>query len=216
MLNAKSRRLFPARPVSMAVVAAVLALGGRSANAADEYNYEITPFYGVMGGGSFEDATDGTKRDLKDGGAWGLAFNFAEQEHRQYEIFYAKQSTSIKGTTPFDLDIQYLQVGGTVMWADREHVIPYIVATVGAARLSPDAAGLDSTTRVAFTFGGGLRIPIVKHVGLRLEARGYASLLNGSGDVFCDSSPPTATCTIRAHSSTLIQYSATAGVIVGF
>lgn len=217
MLNVKRRRLFLARPVGLVIAAAALVLGGRPASAAEkEYTYEITPFYGVMGGGSFDDTTDGTKRNLKDAGAWGIVFNFDAQDHRQYEIFYGKQSTSIKGATPIDLDIQFLQIGGTVMWPDNEHVIPYFLATAGAAKLTPDGTGLDSTTRLAFTFGGGLKIPIVKHVGLRLEARGYATVLNSSGDIFCNSNSGTGTCAIRAHSSTLVQYSTTAGVVVGF
>jgi opacity protein-like surface antigen len=217
---ARERNQVLAWPITVVIGAAAFAFGGQSASAAEEgrpeYRYEITPYYGVMGGGGFEDTADGSKRNLKDDSMWGLVFNFDAGGDRQYEIFYGKQSTAIKGAAPIDLDVQFLQIGGTVMWPDNKYVIPYIVGTVGGARLSPDGEGLDSTMRVAFTFGGGLKIPIVNHVSARLEARGYATLMNSSGEVFCRSNEGTGTCAIRAHGSTLLQYSVTAGVAIGF
>ena len=49
------------------------------------------------------------------------------------------------GVKPFDMDVEYLQVGGTVSYPDAEHVIPYFGMTVGAARFSP--TGRVSTTK---------------------------------------------------------------------
>ena len=79
----------------------------------------------------------------------------------------------VDGVEPFDMDVEYLQFGGTVSYPDTEvtHVIPYFGMTVGAARFSPDGAGLDDETKFAFTIGGGVRIPINDRFGVRLDLR---------------------------------------------
>ena len=132
-------------------------------------------------------------------------------------MFYVRQSTKVKGFEPFDMDVEYLQFGGTVSYPDAEytHVIPYIGMTVGAARFSPDGAGLDDETKFAFTLGGGLRVPITQRFGVRLDLRAFGTVLSSEGDIFCVSSAG-ATCRIKAKGDFLLQYSANLGFIVGF
>jgi hypothetical protein len=115
-----------------------------------------------------------------------------------------------------DLDVQYLQIGGTVSNPDAERVIPYFGLTVGAARFSPDAAGLSDETKLAFSIAGGLKVPITERIGLRFDARAFVSLLDTDGNIFCVSDNGVGACRIRTKSDTLLQYSAALGVTVGF
>ena len=197
---------------------AVAALGGTSAYAADEsyHPYEITPFVGYMVGGEFEDPLDSSERDIDEDTNFGIIFNIAADEWRHYEFLYTKQSTSVDGVTPFDIDIDYLQVGGTVSSPDAERVIPYFGMTVGAARFTPDGPGLDDETKLAFSVAGGVKVPITDRIGVRFDARAYITLFDTESDIFCVSSSGAATCRIRAKSDTLLQYSASLGVFVGF
>lgn len=180
-------------------------------------NFEFTPFVGYMAGGEFEDPTDSSSRDLDAGSDFGIFVNAATDWWRHYEMFYVRQSTKVKGFEPFDMDVEYLQFGGTVSYPDAEytHVIPYIGMTVGAARFSPDGAGLDDETKFAFTLGGGLRVPITQRFGVRLDLRAFGTVLSSEGDIFCVSSAG-ATCRIKAKGDFLLQYSANLGFIVGF
>lgn len=203
------------------VIAGVAAscLGIGSAAAADEssgYNrYEITPFVGYMAGGEFEDPTDGSERDLDADTNFGVIMNIAADPWRHYELLYSNQSTQLDGVTTLDMDVQYLQIGGTVSHPDATHAIPYFGITVGAAQFSPDETGLDDETELAFTVGGGMRIPVTDNIGIRFDARAFITLLDGDSEIFCVSSEG-ATCAIRTKSDTFLQYAASLGVTIGF
>lgn len=207
----------------MAVAALVgsLAFAASSARAAEENltsTFQITPFFGQMAGGGFESPTDGADRDVEADSSYGIFLNLvADVPERQYELLYAKQGTQIEGTAPLDLDIEYLQIGGLVSYPQDRHVIPYFGVTVGAARFSPDAAGLDEETKVAFSVGGGVKFPITKHLGIRLDLRGYVTLLEDDSEIFCVVDPANAAaCAIKPKSDTFVQYTGSLGFTFGF
>jgi opacity protein-like surface antigen len=203
-----------------AATAALLCLAAAPARAEEpqEYNnWEFTPFVGYMAGGEFEDPIDDSDRDLGAGTSYGLIIDAAAEWWRHYEMLYLRQSTDVDGVDKFDMDVEYLQFGGTVAYPDTEatHVIPYIAMTVGAARFSPDQAGLDDETKFAFTIGGGLRVPLTERFSLRLDLRAYATLLDSDSEIFCVSSGG-ATCRIKVKSDLFLQYAANLGFTVGF
>ncbi|HEX7114678.1 MAG TPA: outer membrane beta-barrel protein [Steroidobacter sp.] len=197
---------------------ALLALARPAAAAEEERRtnaFEITPFFGYMAGGSFEDPVDSSDRDLDADTSFGVIMNAAVESWRHYELLYTRQSTELDGAEPFDMDVDYLQIGGIVSHPAAERVIPYFGLTVGAARFSPDEPGLDEETKFAFSAAGGLRVPITDHFGVRLDVRAFVTLLDTDGNLFCVSSEGL-TCRVRAKSDTLLQYSATLGVTVAF
>lgn len=207
-------------PRTAAVACAVLAFGATSAQAADEaarYNtFELTPYAGYMFGGEFEDPTDESERDLEADAAFGVIFDIAADEWRHYEFLYSNQSSEVDGAAPFDMDVQYLQIGGIVSHPDARYAIPYFGITLGGAQFSPDAPGLDTETKLSFSVGGGMRIPITDHIGVRFDARAFITMLDtDDGEIFCVSAGG-ATCSIRAKSDTFMQYAASLGVTVGF
>jgi opacity protein-like surface antigen len=179
--------------------------------------FEITPFIGYMGGGKFEDPADNSDRDLKEDTVFGLfADMMADGPERHYELLYANQSSTVKGATKLDMDVQYLHIGGTVSYPDTAYVVPFFGATVGATRFSPDVTGLDNATKLSFSLGGGIKIPITDHVGLRFDARAFITLLDNNSKIFCVSAPPDAACRISARSDTFVQYAAGLGIIAAF
>lgn len=202
--------------LALALLAPAAQAGQGGASRASDYNaFEITPFAGYMAGGEFEDAIDGSGRDLDADLSWGIMLDAAADAWRNYELLYAQQSTQVGGVEKFDLKVRYLQIGGTVAWPDAQRVIPYFGLTVGAAQLSPDRAGMDDETNFAFSVAGGLRVPLTERLGLRFDARAFVTLLDSDGEIFCVSSEG-ATCRIRAKSDTFIQYAAFLGVVMGF
>ena len=215
------KTIFLGRIFSGSAAAAALFCLSLSVQAADEpkqyNNFEFTPFVGYMAGGEFEDPTDSSDRDLDAGTDFGIIVDAAAEWWRHYEMLYVRQSTKVDGFDPFDMDVEYLQFGGTVSYPDAEytHVIPYFGMTVGAARFSPDASGLDDETKFAATLGGGLRIPINKNFGVRLDLRVFGTVLDSESDIFCVSSGGL-TCRIKAKGDFFVQYAANLGVTYGF
>jgi hypothetical protein len=202
--------------VAAAALLLCLASPARAADPPRQTNFwEFTPFAGFTAGGEFEDPANGSDRDLDEDSNFGLIVNAAVDDWRHYELLYSTQSTSVEGAVPIDMDVQYLQVGGIVSYPDATRVIPYFGLTVGAARFSPDAPGLDDETKLAASIAGGFRVPITDHIGVRLDLRAFVTVLDSEGDLFCVSNAGL-TCNISAKSDTFLQYSAALGVTVGF
>ncbi|HEY8537923.1 MAG TPA: outer membrane beta-barrel protein [Steroidobacteraceae bacterium] len=179
--------------------------------------FEITPFLGFMAGGGFEDPATGADRDVEDDTSFGIFLNLiADVPERQYELLYAKQSSVVEGAAPMDLDVQYLQIGGTIAYPQSRYVAPYFGATIGAARFTPDLAGLDDETKLSFSVGGGIRFPITDHFGIRLDLRAFITVLEDDTKIFCVSDPPSAECSIRPKGDTFVQYTGSLGVSFGF
>lgn len=221
---ASSHRRIAHQRVAQQRIAMFLAgcLAGVSASAADEprpvNNFEITPFAGYVSGGKFENPADKSERNLEDDTAFGLFIDIvADVPQRHYELLYANQSSTVEGGVPIDMDVQYLHIGGTVSYTDSSaRVIPYFGATVGAARLSPDTSGLSDATKLSFSVGGGLKVPLTDHLGLRFDARAFFSLLDGDTTLFCTSGSEGGACAISARSDTFIQYAAGLGIVAAF
>lgn len=217
----KRMKFLNSRVTTVLALAAAGCVVALSACAADsprrQNNYEITPFGGYMFGGKFGDPVNGGDRDVKEDTTFGLFADIvADVPERQYEFLFANQSTEVKGSVPIDLDIQYLQIGGIVAYMDNPRISPFFGATVGATRFSPKGSSLDDETKVSFTLGGGFKVPITDHVGLRFDARAFITLLDTDGNIFCVSDAAGGACAISARSDTFIQYSAGLGITAAF
>ena len=219
-MNNRNVRGQPSAGCIARVIGSVLLAAATPALAAEShavrYNeFEITPFVGYMFGGEFEDPVDGADRDLDSATNFGVIFNYAVESWRQYELLYSRQSTELEGATPVDMDVQYLQIGGTVSYEEATRVIPYFGMTVGATLFSPDGPGLNDETKLSFSVGGGMRVPITERVGVRFDARAFITLFDTDSEIFCVSSGG-AVCRVKAKSDAFLQYAAMLGVVIGF
>ena len=183
--------------------------------------FELTPFVAYRGGGQFEQKDGLVEFDVQESNAWGLILNGRVEANTQWEVLYASQSTSIEitGAAPdeadFDIDIDYLHVGGTYLF-DGDRVRPFIAATIGASRFGPQPSGFGSETFVSGSFGGGWKISLAKNLALRLEARGYATLVDDDSSLFCASSNAGAACLIVIEGSFFTQWETRAGLTFRF
>lgn len=177
--------------------------------------FEVTPFIGQMVGGEFEDTLDGAGQDLDAHTNWGIILNALADPGRHYELLYTRQDTQLEGAAGMDVDVEYLQIGGTVSHPEAERVIPYFGLTIGAARFSPGGQGMDDETKFAFSVATGVRVPVTERVAVRLDLRAFATVLGGDDEIFCVSSAG-ASCRVRTKSDVLTQYAASLGVAIGF
>jgi hypothetical protein len=181
-----------------------------------ERGLEITPFLGYSVGGSFDDNTTGANLDVREGGSFGIVFDLSDSPDTQYELFYGFQRTKVTGggtfggETLFDLDLHYLHVGGTYMFTG-EKVRPYIAGGLGATHFVPHGSGMNPKTYFSLSLGGGAKIPISDHVGLRFEGRGLLTVLPDATEIFCVSSGGAA-CRVSVKGDVLGQVLLTAGI----
>jgi hypothetical protein len=172
-----------------AVVAAAQVPDGRSA---------VTLYGAWRGGGSFVDAASNQTLRLDGSGAWAVSFERDLDGGRQLQFYVSHQSTHLgldpsaaagtpPGTNPAALPMKltYFQVGGTTYVDGPVGRGPYVVGGLGATLFQPGTNGYSDEVRPSMNLGIGYRAPLGRHLALRFEARGYATLVNSSGGLFC-------------------------------
>lgn len=181
-------------------------------------HYSITPFAGYRFGGRLTLGDTNTRLDVLNHLSYGVALDLAADSESQYELFYSRQSTSLStpSPTPSNTVIEYLHVGGTVDIGESPRLQPYFVGTLGATRFSPASPVGNDRIYFSGSLGGGLRVPLNRHLALRLEARGFATFFSSHTAVFCRSDQAGGVCLIHSSGSTFFQGDALAGLTYTF
>jgi hypothetical protein len=158
---------------------------------------EFTPFFGYRTGGTFQADAINPYGDVEidDSSAYGLMVNIPLTPWSQIELMADFQNSNFKGNGDIfipdenlgDVDVAYYHVGYVFQGADPK-IQPFGVISLGATNINPELAGLDSETAFSTSFGGGVKIFLSKNVGLRLEGRGFYTLLDSNSDSYghCD------------------------------
>lgn len=179
--------------------------------------FEITPFVGYRMGGDFDIQSSSQDANLDDHGSYAMAFDLRRDEVSQYELLYSRQESRLEPDSPLaplDVNVEYLHLGGTLGVNEELALRPYIVGTLGLTRFTLQS-GTDDT-RFSFSLGGGVRVPVTPRFALRLEARGFVTLIDTDSSVFCASGSFGGVCAIRARGSTFTQFELMAGAAFAF
>lgn len=206
------------RPLVVAVTCLCLAVPAFANDR--QTRFEITPFAAYRVGGSFNDADSEAELELAESNAWGLIVNGDVKSNTEWEVLYARQSTKVDAsgiTLPqpaFDIDVDYLHFGGTYLF-DGERVRPFIAMTIGATRFDPDLSGSGARTFFSMSLGAGWKFRLAEHIGLRLEGRGYGTLIDNNSRLFCVSDGGGA-CLITVEGRIITQWEARAGLSIRF
>ena len=185
------------------------------------FDYELTPYGAYRVGGDFDEFNGTLSIDLDDGESFGFIFNARHSPITQWEILYSRQETSADlaglalGAPSADLTVHYLQAGGTYLW-DGGAVRPFLAATLGGTHVDVSTPGFDSDTFYSFSLGLGLQIRPTSRLGLRLEARGFGTLIDSDTDLFCMFGPTNNICAFRVNGSIMWQTEAIAGIVFRF
>ena len=187
-----------------------------------EFRFQLTPFAGYRFGGTFEDQDTETDYDLENSPSYGLILNFPSRGNTEWEIYYSKQSTEVDvaGFVPsedaLDMDVEYLQVGGTYLFEQSTNTLPYFVATAGISRMEPSGANTKSDTFFSASVGGGWKYFPASRVGLRLDGRFIGTFVDSNSRIFCQSGPAGGECAVSTSGKLLFQFELQAGVVFRF
>lgn len=155
--------------------------------AAAQTKFELTPFWGYRFGASFEDS-DFNRFDLDDDRSWGLILGYDLGRHFQLELLYSRQETVLSeehrhhNLPLFDLDVDYYHAGVSYVFGAGQ-ARPFVALSMGVTEFDPQDPFYSNDTRFSVGVGGGVKLMFGKHLGLRLEARGFAT---DTADDRCD------------------------------
>jgi len=206
------RRILAAVLVLQVVLLPVTAAAA-SEESAEQFKprVEITPYIGYRMGGDFDvaDSEPDTSNsvDLDDSGDWGVDLGIYRDRTSFYEILYSRQSAGLDSSDPslkgVDVTIQYLQIGGTLLFDDHERYVPYLSLTVGGTKFDA-GSGYGSETKFSGSLGGGVRFPFGEHFAATLGLRGYLTVVNSDTEFLCSGSG-SVNCLFRTSGSTFFQ-----------
>ena len=195
-----------------------LVAGLALAAAAASAQTAVTLYGGARGGGDFEDAVgNGNTFRLKSGAAASASIDWQLDDGRVGQVFYSFQRSALPGKAfgqPADVsvNVSYLHLGGRAYFeGDARTGGGYVVGGLGATFLSPALAGLSDEVRASANVGIGWEWPLARNIALRTELRGYWTLINSSGQLFCSGG-----CVISIRGDSLVQGEAMVGVSIGF
>ncbi|MBV8806536.1 MAG: hypothetical protein JO042_15875 [Sinobacteraceae bacterium] len=186
---------------------------------------EVGAFGGLMAGGHFrlQDAAAsagansvGGTISLVDQTALALTLDLGpDDSSQQYELFYSREDTGLRsssGVRLADVTVEYLHLGGTVLFPEGTGIKPYIAGGLGVTRFTPSEGG-SADARFSMSLGLGLRWPLTRRFSFRLEARGFASVVESDTASLCASGQNGLSCGIHRSGHTFVQGEFLAGVV---
>lgn len=177
--------------------------------------YEITPYVGWRTSDSLEEETTGATIDLKESRSFGLIVSMQQKPDTSYDFLFSRQTTVLESANSLvnntSLRFDYYHVGGTVVY-DHDQLHPFVTGGLGATHISPATAAFSSETKFSLSIGGGLKFPMTRNVGLRLEVRGYGTVIDSGGSILCANGA----CFAKFRGSLFMQLEANAGLSIAF
>ena len=196
--------------IHLIIVIAFLSFGLASAN-----EFQLSMSQGYRGSDRLTDAITGDTLRLDESRSINLILSIPRDVLSDYDLFLSRQTTKLRNlTAPLDslsLRLDHVHLGGTVDYP-LNYLSFFTTGGIGFTRITPDNTDFDSETRLSFSFGGGLKIPLHKQVGLRLEARFLGIVTDNNGSILCSSDG----CIAQFNASFFTQYEASAGLYILF
>jgi hypothetical protein len=173
----------------------------------------VTLYGAYRGGGSFADATSGQTLGLDGSTAWAIGYDRDLDGSRQLQFYVSYQNThlaldraAVGGPTagaapaPLPIKVIYFHVGGINYFDGPVGRGPYVVGGLGATLFAPGASSTRDEVRPSLNLGIGYQATLGERLALRLETRGYVTVVNSSGGLFCSGG-----CVLKIKGDTVTQ-----------
>lgn len=203
-------RLLPGPRSYLLAGALLLAAAGAGAQ-----TVQIAPFAGYQFGGSVLSPVLERTYSFRSGLAWGGTLDIGTGGGWRVELLYSRQETALRDATgtALDIDVNVERYLLGIQEETGEGSVRYFgTLLVGATRFVPAMVGAESDARFTAGIGLGVKSFFSKHVGLRLEVRGFYTVVEKGGGVFCTGGD----CPFLYSGSSIWQGDASGGLIFAF
>ncbi|HEX5092580.1 MAG TPA: outer membrane beta-barrel protein [Burkholderiales bacterium] len=195
---------------------ALLAGTALPAAAQDKLGNDVTIYAGYRFGGDLTDVATQDKWEASEAGSFALALGLGVDAWRQYQLFFSRYRGALQPggfltpVTQIGLSITYLHFGGTYFFEPTGSG-PYVAGGLGLTNFDPSEPGFGSETRFSMSIAAGYQLPLSPRFALRLEGRGYATLVNSGSSFLCSGG-----CVVQIQGDTFAQGEVLAGLAVRF
>jgi hypothetical protein len=176
---------------------------------------QIAPFVGYQGGGSVVNQEQDQKYSFESGLNYGGTIDIALSPSWRVELLYSRQETTLESTggagPSFDVSVERYMIG-LEEEKGKGSVKFHGVLLLGATRFVPGFEDAESELKFTGGIALGVKSFLSKNLGIRLEARGFYTVVESGGDVFCTAGR----CLFNFEGSGLWQGDVNAGLILAF
>jgi hypothetical protein len=186
--------------------------------------FEIIPFGGYRWGGdvSAQDLDlDQTDVDLDSSGCYGLDLELALGPGLRLQLLADRQSSEFvdedlsgRLVSLGGVDVTYYHLGLLYQW-NPGRVKPYVGGSLGVGMIEPDDSQLADRDEFSAGVGGGFKVYLVDHLGIRVDLRGFWTNLDRASDDWddCDFDDD---CWDTVWDEYLFQTELTVGLVLSF
>lgn len=179
------------RPAFLIAISATWLLPLATPAAAAEGRFELTPSIGYQFAGEIDLGDREPTFDLDEDSTFGISLGVPLSGGLLLEFRAMRFETQLQDDTGLfdpvvggdDLELTYAHVGIAYQWGPGQ-VMPFVGVSAGVTELSPGNPGADDDVELSISGGGGVKIFLSDHFGLRFEGRGYFTDV-GEDDDFC-------------------------------
>jgi hypothetical protein len=176
---------------------------------------EVTPFGGFRVGGGFVETNGGRPLDTGAAPAAGIAVDVPLANGLQFEAAFSRQRADLllsgqPATAPsrWRVVIDHFQAGGLQEFMAQRPVRPFLSGVLGLTRY---ASGDEDPVRFVAGAGGGVKLFPSSRLGVRLDGRVFATLIDADGTgLACGSRG----CLVALHVNVAWQAEFTAGLAI--
>jgi opacity protein-like surface antigen len=186
---------------------------------------EITPFIGGQINTGLDLSTARFNRlDVQNGLNYGVSAGYLIGKYAGIEFTWGhNQADTLAQPIGGGADLKVFSLSANqylgyyvLHFKDRESRLrPFVLFGAGATNLAPDRSHVNSITRFAWVFGGGVKYNFSKHLGARLQAKWSPTYINTTTEgVWCN--PFWFGCWSKGDSVFLKEFDGTAGLTFRF
>jgi outer membrane protein with beta-barrel domain len=152
--------------------------------------FELTPVIGYRWGGTIHDyQTDlfRTDADVQSSANYGGIFAIpVTHSGMKVELMIDHQSSRFQNgnglfepsTDLGDVDVTYYHAGLLVPFLETRELVPFAQFSAGLANIDPKIHNATSEDAFSMGFGLGMKVPVNRHLAVRVEGRGYFTFLS--------------------------------------
>jgi hypothetical protein len=177
---------------------------------------EIAPVYGYRFGGDFFELITAQPVDLDGGASIGLGFEVPLGDGLQVSGLFTRQkgdvwvpATTSRPLKLWEITVDHWLAGGLQEFGGGR-VRPFATGMFGLTRYGVEG---DNEIRFTMTGGGGVKLFPTSHIGVRLDGRIFATIVDAHGDVIAC---VTGACLFALHAAVVWQAEFTAGLVARF
>jgi hypothetical protein len=208
----------PVRRKILNILPIILLASAAGTAAAQATHSAVTLYGGWRNGGSLTDADTNAPLPIENSAVGAISLDLPLDFARQYQFYLSHQRTRLASgnaapatPTSVPLRITYLHVGGSAFADGQVGRGLYLVGGVGLTVFEPSGSPYTAEMRPSMNLGIGYEFPLGERVSLRVEARGYATMVNSSGSFLCSGG-----CVINVRGDLMSQGDVQVGLAARF